>query len=62
MRRINQYISVNQTIISIYEDSLDDLGFPKGKGYPIMNNLISNIKRKNKQKTDLKTRFKSLNE
>jgi hypothetical protein len=61
-RRINQYIIVNQSIISIYEDGLDDLGFPKGKGYPIMNDLISNIKKENKQKTDLKSIFKQLNE
>lgn len=60
-RRISQYIIVYKEVISIYEDGLDDTGFPKGKGYPIMNDLIQNIKKETK-KTDLKSIFKSLNE
>lgn len=60
-RRINQYIKVFPTIISIYENGLDELGFPIGKGYPVMNDLIQNIKKETK-KTDLKSIFKQLNE
>ena len=60
-RRIGQYIIVNPTVVSIYEDGIDELGFPIKPGYPVMNDLITNIKKENK-KSDLKSIFKSLNE
>ncbi len=60
-RRIGQYIIVNPTVVSIYEDGVDELGFPIKPGYPVMNDLITNIKKENK-KSDLKSIFKSLNE
>ena len=40
---------------------LDELGYPIKPGYPVMNDLITNIKKENK-KSDLKSIFKSLNE
>ena len=60
-RRINQYIIVHPTFISIYENGLNEDGFPIGKGYPIYNDLIQSFK-KEKKKTDLISVFKELNE
>ena len=60
-RRINQYIVVNSNIISIYENGVDKYGLPVQPGFPIMNDLIQNIK-KEKKKTDIKSVLQKLNE
>jgi hypothetical protein len=51
-RRINCYIIINSTEITVYNEGLDKYGRPKGLGEVIPNTLVNYFKHEEKPKTD----------
>ena len=59
-RRIGCYVTINEKDILLYEDGVDDEGKPKGKVTVFNNDLLLNVVKKEKSKTDFKSAFEQI--